>query len=413
MPTQKKIAAWMALCLLSGLSHALAQELPLPPEPESPLMPSALGPTQYDKNQARLFGAKTAAGPVPFQWGPFALSPDVQYQFTYGNGLLAAPGHPSTTATQTISTDFLLAAGNLWTVDYTPSWQFYSNPAFHDTVDQRAGLQGNTSYDDWNLGFSQGYSRTSEPLVETGRQTLDQDYTTGLNASYSGGGVFRVDLALSQSMQFSPIAPDTYQWTSPDWLHYDGIPQMDAAIGPEFGYTVETPGGDMEFVKPEAQLTWRATDQLDLNLVGGYEHEEFISSGGGSLNSPTMSATVDYVPWETTTLSALASRDIEPALAQDLLTRSTQFSLSLRQRLLGHFFFGATYSREKVDYVSTGFSLATLRGDRLDSIQLSLGTTLFNRCSVALQYSNSHNASSATGFGFSSFQYGFSIGYKF
>lgn len=413
MPISKTQAARMLACLLAGAAPALAQELELPPGPETAAAPSALGPTQYDRNQSRLFGTRVAATGTPFQWGPFSLSPNLSYQYSYGNGLQATPGQSSTTATQTVSSGLLLGLGSVWSVDYTPTWKFYSNPAFHDAVNQQAAIQGGTAYDDWTLGFNQGYARTSDPLIETGRQTLDQEYTTGFNASYLGGSQVRIDLALDQDMRFSPGSPGTYQWTSPDWLHYQVSPQFDTAIGPEVGYTIEVPGGDMAYVKPQAQVTWRATSQMDLNLQGGVEHEEFLTTGGGSINAPTFGATYDYRPWETTTLTAGGSRGISPSLTADQLSESTQFTLGVQQRLLRYFYLGATAERQKVDYISTGQVLSTVRGDNLTSLQFSLTTTLFRRCAVAIQYSRTKNSSTATGFGFSSYQYGFSIGYKY
>src|SRR5271165_5201459 len=125
-------AAWIAACLLAGTGAAWAQELPLPPGPETAAMPSAFGPTPFAKNQSRLFGTKLAAAEPLFQWGPFSLSPDVEYQYSYGDGLQATPGHSSTTATQSLTTGVQLTGGSVWTVDYTPTWKFYSNPAFKD-----------------------------------------------------------------------------------------------------------------------------------------------------------------------------------------------------------------------------------------------------------------------------------------
>jgi hypothetical protein len=413
MPLVKPFAAWITACLMAGTATGYAQELALPPGPESPLMPSAQGPSQYDKNQAHFFGQNAPLEATPFIWGPLSLYPSLSYNYSASDGIESEPGHPSTTVVQTVSPGFMLSAGNHWSIDYAPSWTFYSSPLFHDTVDQQLQLACSNSIDDWGLQFSQGYARTSDPLVETGAQTLVNDYSTQLNASYGMNADTRVEFDLSQSVRVSPAVPTTYDWTSVNWFHYLVFPQMDAALGPQLGYTEEPGGINMAYLKSEAQLNWIANDELSINLQGGLEDRKFIASGAKVLNSSTFSAAVDYKPWDTTTLTVGASRGVSPSLTADEITESTGLNLSVQQRLFRHFSLGVAVGQERNVYFSTSGQLANVRADQLETLHLSLSTKMFRRCTIALQYGTSHNDSNSTGFGFSSHQYGFSVGYRY
>ena len=70
---------------------------------------------------------------------------------------------------------------------YVPKWVRYSSPLFHNTVDQDASLGANFSVADWQYQFSQAFSDSAQPLIETGRQTSQESYGTDLKALYGIG----------------------------------------------------------------------------------------------------------------------------------------------------------------------------------------------------------------------------------
>jgi hypothetical protein len=176
---------------------------------------------------------------------------------------------------------------------------------------------------------------------------------------------------------------------------------------------MEVPGFDMNYLQTQVGLTWRATDKIDLNLQAGFEHRDILIADGGTVNTSLFSATFDYKPSDTTTLTVGGSRSVEPSLATDQIDQNINFNLGLQQRLLGHFMFGATIGYDTDTYLAIGPSVSNVRNDQFNTYSLSLGTTLFERCTVSLQYQNSRNLSDVAGFGFSSYQYGLSLGYRY
>jgi len=163
-----RILATVAICSLAN-----AQDTVTPP-PAAPTPPPALAPAPIGGTPVVPSGNAVpnpiAAGPLA-QWGPVSVRPHLVYRLTYGDGIQSSLGQPVTTGIQAISPGILLGLGSTWTLDYTPTWTLYSNRAFKDTLGNAADLHGDTAYGDWTFGFSQNYSRSSLPLVETGQQT--------------------------------------------------------------------------------------------------------------------------------------------------------------------------------------------------------------------------------------------------
>jgi len=411
-------------CLLACALTARAQEAAdpdagassAPAGPQTAFVAPSTAASWNDQNQA---GAGSpplpgAAGePSPLRWGPVILDPQLAYGIFYSNGILASPGHPVSTILQSLSPGLFLQLGPDWTLDYTPTWEWYSNPLFHSTLDQTARLEGKIPYQDWALDFLQTYERTSEPLVETGRQTPQQAYATEFKGSYGVGNRTLLELGLEQYILTSPVVPDSYEWSTLDWLHFPIAPRLDTAVGGGLGYVIVDPGFDMNYLRPEARITWRAADKLSFDLQGGVEDRTFAGSGGGGLTTPIFSGSASYRASETTTVTASARRDVEVGYTVDEVDRVTELSVGLQQRLLQHFVFGAEAGRGEVTYISIGPNLTDVRGDHSTTFQLSLSTVLFRRLSVAAQYSNLRNDSNLAGFGFASNQYGLTIQYKY
>ena len=153
-----------------------------------------------------LSGAPSPVGPVTVGpgiplWGPIDVHPHLLYTFLYGNGIEAQPGQQSQTAINRVAPGFLLDLGKHWSIDYTPSFNFYSNPLFKDTTDEFVTLRGDWIYEDWVLGLSQSYVSSTQPLIETGAQTEQESYATALNASYQMGSKLSLQLGLNQNFR--------------------------------------------------------------------------------------------------------------------------------------------------------------------------------------------------------------------
>jgi hypothetical protein len=404
------LPGWLLVGFLVGTASTNAQQDVFAPPPPSPVP----APQQFGVRMIPDPSLVFATPPdSPFQWGSFILKPHFLYRFLYGDGIQATPGHQLTTATNSFAPGFLLNMGSQWTLDYTPTWTLYSNSAFHDTLGQAVTLLGATSYEDWTLQFNQGYVYSSQPLVETGRQTSEQDYTTGLNLSRRLGQQFSSETILSQNLRYAVGFPDSNQWTALEWLHYEYVPQLDTAVGASLGYINESQGSNVLSFSPQAQATWAPSSKLSMTLNGGLDRREFLEHPRSILDTPIYSVSVQYNPFEWTGLGLTAGRQVAESYFANESTKDTVWRATLSQRLLEHYLLTASVGQNNADYVSNVTANSAGRNDRTLSYNLRLTWSFFQRGTLAVLYQWDRNSSNAYGFGFSSHQVGFEIGYRY
>ena len=388
--------------------------------PEGP--PTAIVPSSSQDYQvapipgqpAARSAAQPTAPPSPFNYGPFSIEPSASYQVTYETGVLAAPGNPVDVTNQSITAGLTVQAGRNWNLGYTASWMGYSSGLFRDGWDQSASFGGNFSFQDWSLQVSQSYSNTSDPQIETGRQTPEQSYGTSVAAFYGlGSSEPSMEVDLGQSIGFASLSPSIYTWTNQDWAHFPVSPQVDLAIGAGVGYTHEDPGFDMNYVRPQAKIDWHPTIKLTLAAQAGIERDHYLTASRETSQTPVFSTSVSYQPWPTTTIGAGAAREVTASLFANEVSQSTSFNLQAAQQLLTHYYLSAQASSGKTDYLSVNSALSNERGDTTDSLQASLSTMIFQRLYLSLAATRTHNSSSIQGFKFSSNQFEFQAALKY
>ncbi len=312
-----------------------------------------------------------------------------------------------------ISPGLLFNIGTRWTLDYTPTQTYYSSALFKDTLDHSLRLLGATNYENWSFQMAQSFTTSSTPLIETGRQTNEDDYTTAATLGYRFNERAQLDTNLSYAARFTTTFPDVRETTVGERLHYQFLPRTDTSISLDYGYVDMSSGTDMTYTRPGIQFGWKPSDKTNLSLQAGFENRHFRSGGADSLNSPTFGATFVFLPFSTTTLSFAANRGVSASYFTNQITRNTGWSIDLKQRLLRHFYLSAGYAGQKSTYLSTDPSVIAGRDDKNYSFNTRLSTVVFERATVSLLYQNTHNDSNSSGFGFNSSQVGFELGYQF
>ena len=298
----------------------------------------------------------------PFQWGPVTFRPHVNYNLSYGNGVEYTTNHTTSTVIQSISPGMTVDLGRHWSADYTPTLTYYSSSKFSDTLNHSASLTGATSYGDWLLGLSQTWNLSSAPLAETAAQTEQQNFNTGLSASYVINDHFSTDLGVNQDFNYVTGGQDSKTWSTMDWLNYSFWKRLAVGAGVGGGYTDTDPdgsggvsNGDQTFEQLQGRINWRATDRLSLSLTGGFEYLQFDTPGIANSFSPIFSAAIQYQPFAQTQLALSASRTVSSSdyfiLSQT--TETTAVTLSLNQRLLKEFNLTVSGGYTKTEYTES------------------------------------------------------------
>ena len=400
------------LCALAG--GAQAQPVMAPPTSTVSLTPpaiTALGPGEMQVFPPDSAVASCLEAVHPLQWGPISLRPHVNYQFSYGSGIQSSPGQQQTTVAQSFSPGVLFVLGAHWTLDYTPTFTFYSDKNFQNTVGHSVTLSGGTIYDDWSLGLLQGFTDSSSPQVQTGAQTDEQTYSTHLSASHAFNSKVSVDLGVSQDFNFPSGYQSSKEWSTLDWVNYELWPRLVVGAGAGAGYTIATPDSMNEQLQGRVQ--WRATDKMSLALSGGTEFTQFTDGGESPLINPIFSSSIQYQPAEQTQFSLAAARTVETSYYQNQITENTSVSAELNQRLFQRYFLNVAGAYNWTTYVGAADNASVNSPGEYYSITVRLSTTVLKRGSVGVFYSYSQNITDQAGLAYSSNQVGFNVGYRF
>jgi Putative beta-barrel porin 2 len=395
---------------LSPVAHAQQVVAPLSPSPAVAERQAAAtnqpGITSPDMSS-------TAAAPKGLRWGPANLRPHFFFRYLYGDGIQASPGNSKKTAIYSFSPGLFAEIGTHWTLDYTPTWNYYSSRAFHDTVDEAGIINWSTKYQEWSLAAAHSYSSTDSPLVETGRQTQQTTHASSFNALYALSSRYALDTTLKQTLRFAKEYNDPREWTIREMVHLQTSPQVDTALGAEYGYTQIDKSPDMSSIQVLGSLTWRPFTQLNMSVQAGLEKRHIYSTPASDVQNPVYTASIQFIPVATTQLSVTASRATSASYLDNQIVDSTQYGFTFQQRLLQRMQFNAAYSHQESEYSATTTSVLSGRKDKTDSINLGLSTVFITRLRTSISYQYRNNSSNTSGFKFTSNQISFEIGYSF
>jgi Putative beta-barrel porin 2 len=352
--------------------------------------------------------------PEPFKWAGLVFRPHVDYQFLYVNGLLAGPGNFRDTFVHTLSPGFALDLGRHWTLDYTPSFVFYSDRAFRNAINHNIALNGQTRYEDWRFGFAQTYSHSDATLIETATQTKEDLFGTTLTASHQLNDKFSADLSLAQNLNYVQNFQDSKTWSTLDWLNYQIAKRLFVGVGAGAGYSsVDGPGSDSVNEQLQGRIQWRATDKLSFTVNGGLQNDQFLNASRqsfsvttldtngmphtstvtidkpGDLLTPIFGASIQYQPFRDTQISLSASRSVSPSLVSGSDTVDTSVSVNFTQTLLEKFSLNLGASYGATEYSDSGFSANQLPNGSAQLVHpasIARTTTMFSPRASAIRF---------------------------
>lgn len=395
-------------------------------------LPPALPPMESGRSQSPALAgtSQLAAQPPPadsppaplLQWGPVQFQPYVNYRFSYGDGLRARSGESSKSVIQQLSPGILLLLGDQWSLNYTPTFSFYSSSDFRDKVDHSVSLSGGTSYEDWTFRLSQSYARSSSPLVETEAQTDQESFSTSLGAGYSLNSKVSFDFGLSQNLRFTDGTADNQQltdskdWGTMNWVNYHIAPPLSVGVGAGGGYVEVSTGSDMTYQQLQGRVSWVVVERLSLSANAGVDFRQFRDSDASSVANPIFGLSAQYQLFEPTSLFINAGHSVSASYYSDQLTETTSVSVGVNQRLLGKLSLNVSGSYGTTTYSRTSSSATTGSVGDYDytSFNVRLSTRFLKRATAGAFYQASYrNESGANSDDYTTTQVGFDLGYRF
>ena len=428
---------------LSQLTFSSAQQVlaPRPPEYSPPTNAVIMNGLPIFTNQLEVINTNETSGlnslgaaasaseaqrstlnaqPRLFDLGPVQLRPHFFYRFSYGDGIQPEPGHKKVTAVNEISPGVLLDIGNHWHLDYTPTLRYYSNKAFRDGFDNAANLSWGTAWRDWVLGFSQAYASSSTPLAETGAQTDQETYTTGINGVYQLNNKISLDFSINQNFRYvnsvttnQPLS-DSRTWSTTEGLNYRFWPGFSVGLSVTFTYDDVTVSPDMTSEQIQGRLNWQPGPKLMFAFSGGFEDRQFLNSNVPDSVSPIFNLSAIYHLFEVTTLTLTANSSVSASYFQSQITDTTGFNASLQQRLLQKLTLTVSGGFGNSSYSgTTAFASSVNRQDNHSNIDVRLTCPFLTRGTASVFYDWTDHSSNEKGFQYNSNQFGFDLGYRY
>jgi hypothetical protein len=430
LPANFRLCVLVASGLLFSLGPTLAQDVISPP-PTTPAVPAAVQEAQNNSPMQVFAPTPEIPSPVPLQWGRVTLHPHLDYQLSYGNGIQSAPGQPRNTLINQLAPGILMNLGDHWTLDYTPTLIYYSSGSFQDALNQSVRLSWGSAFgNDWFFTGSQSYTDTSDPEIETGTQTDQENFLTTLNASYLFNEKMSLDMSLNQDLnyignsenltnQLQPLV-DTKSWSTLEWFNYQFWPRFSAGLGLGFGYNQQDNSPDSIYEQYQGRINWRATDKISFQLSGGLQDQQYLSGDAGNLLTPIFGGTIQYQPFEQTQLSVNFNRTVSNSSYQSQVNIITAVTASLNQRLLGRLMLNLSGEYTATEYQASMVGLSTSRNDNVASFTARLSCPFLKRATASVFYTYSDNnstqsgfATAGTGYGYTSSQGGLELSYQY
>jgi len=365
------------------------------------------------------------------QWGAAHVHPRASYQFLYTTGIHNAPGSSQDTFTHTLSPGLTFNFGSHVNFDYSMGIRFYSQAGFHDTIEHSLALNAaGYNYGKWTFGLSQTAVIADQPLSETSSQTQQQNYHTGLSASYAANekltlstdigmdiahlneGVTNVFVGGSGGTPSS--LSDSRSYRGSETLDYKFNEHFSGGMAASLAYTEQLPGFKSVEEEYNLHLNWTPGTKLSASLSGGLEERNFLNSKAAAVWNPIYSANIGYRLFEHTLFTVYANQSINASIFDNELTKSTSVGVGMEQRLLGKLHLSLGFGYRRTEFLSTTTSdLNTSRSDKGTSFSAGLSAPLFQHCSLATFYQYSQDRSSQQGFSYGSSTLGATLSWAY
>lgn len=354
-----------------------------------------------------------ARSDTPFAIGTIAFRPQLSWRYLYAEGLAARDGRRVNSMLSSFAPGLIVELGDRWSFAYTPTWMSYTARAMDDTLDHSLRLRGEVQFEDWLVEFTEAYRDSAPTLLETARQTQQRTWHTNVAVSRTFGSDWSIQTIAGLNERYAEESPDTRDWSSANWVRWQPTKGLSLGLGITVGYQDIVAEPDATYESYLAQVNWRPNDRWSLSLEAGQQDRSSRSARIPDQSVPVYNASVRYQPFSTTTLSVAGARTVSTSYFGTAVTESSNWSASLEQRLLGHFFMRAAYSWGESDYTAEPGSIVVGRVDERRGLDLRLSTLVLRRASLALVYNDSRNRSNFDLFDFDTTQYGVEIGWRY
>jgi hypothetical protein len=306
-----------------------------------------------------------------------------------------------------------LYAGDYWSLRYAPRIRLYSSDAYENSLDHTINLNGAALYGDWRFTLRHATAITSDPLIETGRQTDQTTHSSGLGARWDRGQRGAYTFSLSQNIRLADEtgegSSDTYSWVSQNWYDYPLRDRLRVGVGLAVGYDHVLQSTDMVNERLSFRGSGPIGDKLRYNIDAGVEFRQFTESDASTAVSPIVGANLVYQLLEKTAFSFGVSHDVNTSYFSQQFTENTSLQAGVVQSITDIWSARVTGGFRFSSYRSTTAGTDVQREDASSFANVSVSGAILPRLRVSLIYSFRGNDSDREGYTFNSHQVGMNL----
>jgi hypothetical protein len=320
--------------------------------------------------------------------------------------------------------DLVSREGNFLSVNYLASLYLFADHSENNALQHVLQLDGQYQMNRLTLNLTQSVqildgtdirsldstgSFSQQVNLDVAGRTRFNIYMTHANAAYylTGKTFLSVGADYTASDYQNLISSTTISGNL--FLNYNYGPKLVIGLGGTVGSNeVDSPTPDQTFEQVNVRFTYQLTGKIDVRASAGVEFRHFDGDMRDQYTSPVFDIGLNYVPFDGTTISLTASRrTLNSAVlaSQDFAT--TNFTVSLRQRMFDRVYLGVNAGYENSDYFSAVSNSGSGRSDDYFFVQPSIGVRVTRFWTVGAYYLHRANDSSFDVFSFHDNQVGF------
>ncbi len=420
---------WFTI-LLNGVFAAQGEES-LPQAPSSPANPTTPSNPMLPGNPADDGYGKWS--PSPLKYGNVDVNLSLFGGAMYDDNIHATDSNPDSDCILSVSPrvtlglgDYRVREGNLLTLEYTPSFVFYTQNPNLNSVNHAASFGGQAKTGPWTFNASQGYLHLFDTEIDVGTLVGRDIYTTLVSAKYEISPKTSAELNGRQSINnFHNTegggSPNSFnEWLVEAFADYLATPKVRVGVGVTAGWYDNRASINSTYQQLLARISYAVTEKVDLTARAGGQLQEFEEVNGtqqdNRLNG-TFSIAMGYRPVEKTAIgfSAYRSDHSSVSLSNQGYT-STGFDLNLRQALTDRISAGISGGYSFSDYYSTTAGSVADRQDHYWRTMINVDWRVLEQLTVGVFYqyrSNDSSGSTSSSYSFNNNQVGLNVVYRF
>lgn len=309
--------------------------------------------------------------------------------------------------------DYTQKQDSLLTVDYSPSFIFFTDETDNDAIDHDAWLRSRLLTGPWTFDLRQGYQKYSGSVVDVGDRVDRQIFSTFASVGYELSPKTSFEATGWQSINDYDRLADYNEWVAGLWADYKLSDLVKVGLGGNFGWVDVQYSQNQTYQRPLPRVAYKVTELVELNASAGIEFRQFQGDQDDRLEG-VFSLGATYRPLENTSFTLEGYR--HPQTSVSLTNQNyviTGVRAGVRQVLFEKYSLGVAGGFERADYQATSVGVSAPRDDDYFYVRCTAEARFVDWLSAGVFYQYRKDDSSVDLYSFDNHQVGLHLLFRF